>query len=97
MAMTIALSRLDFRDEARRLLIVLTDGEAGDPEMLASAYAYAKSADIEVVTIFIGDSTRGVHQTRAAMKSGGYAEQMSVVKSPDELPRCVIEAVRRSI
>lgn len=97
MAMTIALSRLDFREEARRLLIVLTDGEAGDPEMLASAYAYAKSVDIEIVTIFIGDSTRGIQQTRAAMKSGGYAGQMSVVRRPDELPQRVIEAVRRSI
>ncbi|WP_396334139.1 hypothetical protein [Burkholderia anthina] len=97
MAMTIALSRLYLRDEARRLLIVLTDGEAGDPEMLASAYAYAKSADVEVVTIFIGNSTSGINQTRAAMKSGGYAGQMSVVKSHAELPRCVIEAVRRSI
>ncbi|WP_420213362.1 hypothetical protein ACN8ZM_39775 (plasmid) [Burkholderia aenigmatica] len=97
MAMTIALSRLELRDEARKLLIVLTDGEAADLEMLASAYAYARYADIEVVTIFIGGSVRGLQQTRHAMQKGGYAGQMSVVNSHTELPEKVVEAVRRSI
>ena len=49
-----ALEGLVCRDEERRLLIVVTDGDTSDMELLFSCYAEAKAMDIEIASVMIG-------------------------------------------
>ena len=53
-ALQTALSELILRDEPRKLMIVITDGDTSDFDVLASCYGEAKHAGIEIVSLMIG-------------------------------------------
>lgn len=53
-AVEIALSHLVQRNEQRKLLVVVTDGDTGDLERLISCYNSAKDMGIEVASIMLG-------------------------------------------
>jgi cobaltochelatase CobT len=53
-AMQMALSELIMRDEAKKLLIVITDGDTSDIDVLASCYEEAKIAGIEIASLMVG-------------------------------------------
>ncbi|MBR8043471.1 VWA domain-containing protein [Burkholderia cenocepacia] len=94
MAMTVALSNLILRDEDRRMMVLLTDGAAGDPVMTAASYQAAKEAGVEVVTIFIGRDIQAIALTRSILNATGFGQHFSNVNSPDELAKGVIDAMR---
>jgi hypothetical protein len=94
MAMTVALSRLMLRDEERQLLVVVTDGAAVDPVVTATAYAFARDAEMDVATTFVGNDVRGITATRTILEATGFGRQFSVVNSPNSLAKGVIQAIR---
>ncbi|PEH40466.1 hypothetical protein CRM94_17280 [Burkholderia gladioli] len=94
MAMTVALSRLMLRDEDRRMLVLVTDGAAGDPAVTESTYRAAKEAKVDVVTIFVGHEIRAIALMRAMLQATGFGQQFSTVNSPSELAQGVIDAIR---
>ena len=49
-----AMTDLVVRQEDRKLLIVITDGDTGDQEVLMSCYSEAKFQGIEVASVMIG-------------------------------------------
>lgn len=64
-AVQAALSELILRDESRRLLIVITDGDTTDVDLLASCYEEAKIAGIEIASLMVGNPIPAI-QTLAA-------------------------------
>ena len=64
-----ALSELILRDEPRRLMIVITDGDTSDFDVLASCYGEAKHAGIEIASLMIGQR---VHNIQRLADSVGY-------------------------
>ena len=54
-AVDIALGRLVMRNERRKLLIVVTDGDTGDIERLVSCYNSAKYMGMEIASVMLGD------------------------------------------
>ena len=64
-----ALSELILRDEPRRLMIVITDGDTSDFDVLASCYGEAKHAGIEIASLMIG---RNVSTIQRLADSVGY-------------------------
>lgn len=61
-AMQKALSELILRHEARRLLIVITDGDTSDHTLLESCYTEAKVAGIEVASLMLGDEIPAIER-----------------------------------
>ena len=53
-ALQSALSELILREEPRRLMIIITDGDTTDFDVLASCYGEAKHAGIEIASLMIG-------------------------------------------
>lgn len=64
-----ALSELILREEPRRLMIVITDGDTSDFDVLASCYGEAKHAGIEIASLMIG---RNVPNIQRLADSVGY-------------------------
>jgi hypothetical protein len=82
------------QQEERQLLVVVTDGAAVDPVVTATAYAFARDAEMDVATIFVGNDVRGITSTRTILEATGFGRQFSVVNSPNSLAKGVIEAIR---
>ena len=53
-AVQAALSELILRDETRKLMIIITDGDTTDIDLLASCYEEAKLAGIEIASLIVG-------------------------------------------
>ncbi|QMI49679.1 VWA domain-containing protein [Burkholderia sp. MBR-1] len=96
-AMTVALARLMEQDQEKKLLICVSDGAARDSVVVETAYRFARSEDIQVVTIFIGQDVRGIAETRQILARTGFGNAFSIVKSPSELARGIVDAVRTYI
>ena len=61
-ACQMALSRLVCRTEEKKLLIIITDGDTSDLDMLASCYNEAKHMGIEVASVMIGNMISSIKQ-----------------------------------
>lgn len=59
-AMQRALADLVVRPEARKLLLVLSDGNASDLEVLMSCYSEAREMGIEVASVMIGPTIQSI-------------------------------------
>jgi nitric oxide reductase activation protein len=59
-AMQKALAELVMRQEERRLLIVVTDGDASDLDVLISCYSEAQLMGVEIASVMIGPKIRSI-------------------------------------
>lgn len=70
-AAQIALSRLACRNEARKLLLIVTDGDTCDIDLLVSCYNEAKHMGIEVASVMLGSMIPSIKalSSRTKMKA----------------------------
>lgn len=87
-----ALGDLVMRQEDRRLLMVITDGDTGDLHVLMSCYAEAQAMGIDVVSVMIGPKIRSIEVL--ASKFGFNATHINVSTG---LGRFAIERVLEAI
>jgi len=66
-AVQAALSELILRDESRRLLIVITDGDTTDVDLLASCYEEAEIAGIEIASLMVGNPIPAIQMLAASV------------------------------
>ncbi len=91
-AVQIALSRLACRPEKRKLLIIATDGDTGDLDLLISCYNEAKIMGIEIASIMLGKVIPSIQTL--ANESGFKATAIGQVSG---LGRFVVERIKDSI
>ncbi|WP_256127575.1 VWA domain-containing protein [Pseudomonas sp. NBRC 111122] len=87
LAVVWALKKLIDRPEARRILIVITDGDPGNSDMLRSAVDEAALMGIEVRFVLIGDEHYNLFQD-AGMACG-------VAKTDNDLATAVFAALKQ--
>ena len=84
-----ALKKLIDRPEARKILIVATDGDPGDSDVLKAAIAESSSLDIEVRFVLIGDRYKGQYAS-AGLNFG-------VALTESELAKAVFGALKQAV
>ncbi|MGP5236543.1 hypothetical protein ACTXN4_13635 [Pseudomonas helleri] len=89
LAVVWALKKLIDRPEARKILIVATDGDPGDSDVLKAAIAESSSLDIEVRFVLIGDRYKGQY-ARAGLNYG-------VALTESELAKAVFAALKQAV
>ena len=89
LAVVWALKKLIDRQEARKILVVITDGDPGDSEILKSAIEESAGMGIEVRFVLIGDSYHK-HYLDAGMVCG-------VAKTDNDLASAVFGALKQGI
>lgn len=92
-AMLDAIGALAERQEERRLLILIVDGNSSYMESVRTAYRDAEMLGIEVVTVLIGERTDSHVGQYAAISK----KDLFICNALDSLPRTVIDAVRASL
>ena len=70
-ATQLALSRLACRNESRKLLLIVTDGDTCDVDLLVSCYNEAKYMGIEVASVMLGEMIPSIKalSSRTKMKA----------------------------
>ena len=91
-AVQIALSRLACRPEKRKLLIIATDGDTSDLDLLISCYNEAKFMGIEIASIMLGKVIPSIQAL--ASESGFKATAIGQVSG---LGRFVVDRIKESI
>jgi hypothetical protein len=91
-AMQRALESLVCRDEDRRLLIVLTDGDTSDKEVLFSCYAEAQAMEVEIASVMIGPKIPAIEVL--AQRFGFSAKHCN---KSDGLGKFAVERILESI
>jgi nitric oxide reductase activation protein len=91
-AMQTAMSELVVRHEERRLLIVVTDGDASDLDVLISCYSEAQLMGIEVASVMIGPKIASIEAL--ASKFGFKASSLNQCAG---LGRFAVDRVLESI
>lgn len=66
-AMTNAIPILAAQDTERKIMVMITDGDAGDMSVVQAAYNEAREQGVETATIFLGNGSK----TAAFLKSRG--------------------------
>ncbi|WP_223508659.1 MULTISPECIES: hypothetical protein [unclassified Pseudomonas] len=89
LAVVWALKKLIDRPEARKILIVATDGDPGDSDVLKAAIAESSSLDIEVRFVLIGDRYKGQYAS-AGLNFG-------VALTENELAKAVFGALKQAV
>ena len=89
LAVVWALKKLIDRPEARKILIVATDGDPGNSDVLSAAIAESSSLGIEVRFVLIGDRYKGQY-ARAGLNYG-------VALTENELAKAVFEALKQAV
>lgn len=89
LAVVWALKKLIDRPEARKILIVATDGDPGDSDVLKAAIAESSSLDIEVRFVLIGDRYKGQYAS-AGLNFG-------VALTESELAKAVFGALKQAV
>jgi hypothetical protein len=89
LAVVWALKKLIDRPEARKILIVATDGDPGNSEVLNAAIAESSSLGIEVRFVLIGDRYKGQYAS-AGLNYG-------VALTENELAKAVFEALKQAV
>ena len=89
LAVVWALKKLIDRPEARKILIVATDGDPGNSDILNAAIAESSSLGIEVRFVLIGDRYKGQY-ARAGLNYG-------VALTENELAKAVFEALKQAV
>jgi hypothetical protein len=91
-ATQLALSRLVARKEARKLLVIVTDGDTSDVELLISCYNEAKHMGIEVASVMLGDVVRSIKELSARTKMKAIA-----TNQVSGLGRFVVDQIKAAI
>jgi hypothetical protein len=91
-AMQRALESLVCRDEDRRLLIVLTDGDTSDKEVLFSCYAEAQAMDVEIASVMIGPKIPAIE-----VLAQRFGLQATHCNKSDGLGKFAVERILESI
>jgi cobaltochelatase CobT len=91
-AMQKALGNLVVQPQDRRLMVIITDGDTGDLQVLASCYAEATEMGIEVASIMIGPMIPSISQL--ANKFGFKATSINDSRN---LGRFAVERILESI
>lgn len=89
LAVVWALKKLIDRPEARKILIVATDGDPGNSDVLKAAIAESSSLGIEVRFVLIGDKYRGQYAS-AGLNFG-------VALTENELAKAVFGALKQAV
>ncbi|MBI6556452.1 hypothetical protein YA0850_29215 [Pseudomonas veronii] len=89
LAVVWALKKLIDRPEARKILIVATDGDPGNSDVLNAAIAESSSLGIEVRFVLIGDRYMGQYAS-AGLNYG-------VALNENELAKAVFESLKRAV
>ncbi|MBJ2288249.1 hypothetical protein JFT66_29335 [Pseudomonas sp. MF6755] len=89
LAVVWALKKLIDRPEARKILIVATDGDPGNSETLNAAIAESSALGIEVRFVLIGDRYKSQY-ARAGLNHG-------VALNENELAKAVFEALKQAV
>lgn len=89
LAVVWALKKLIDRPEARKILIVATDGDPGNSDVLNAAIAESASLGIEVRFVLIGDRYKGQYAS-AGLNFG-------VALTENELAKAVFEALKQAV
>lgn len=87
-----SLGELVVRPEARKLLIVITDGDTSDLPVLISCYAEAREMGIEIASVMIGPPIRSISQLAQAF---GFAA--TSINTTNGLGRFAVERVLDAI
>ena len=85
------LPELAARDEERKLVLVITDGEPDHLDAVVAAMSMAPMTGVEVAMLFIGDDGR-VLQSRLAAQG----IQVARAQRSDDLARALFEAVENA-
>ena len=89
LAVVWALKKLIDRPEARKILIVATDGDPGNSDVLKAAIAESASLGIEVRFVLIGDRYKGQYAS-AGLNFG-------VALTENELAKAVFGALKQAV
>ena len=89
LAVVWALKKLIDRPEARKILIVATDGDPGNSDVLNAAIAESSSLGIEVRFVLIGDRYKGQYAS-AGLNYG-------VALTDNELAKAVFGALKQAV
>ncbi|VVP32399.1 VWA domain-containing protein [Pseudomonas fluorescens] len=89
LAVVWALKKLIDRPEARKILIVATDGDPGNSEVLNAAIAESSSLGIEVRFVLIGDRYKGQY--------AGAGLNFGVALTENELAKAVFAALKQAV
>jgi cobaltochelatase CobT len=89
LAVVWALKKLIDRPEARKILIVATDGDPGNSDVLKAAIAESSSLGIEVRFVLIGDRYKGQYAS-AGLNFG-------VALTENELAKAVFSALKQAV
>ena len=82
-----ALTRLSVREEANKILFVITDGRSNSPQAVAKARKMAETMNVRVIPI--GINTGFIH--------GFREEEFKSINSVSELAGAVKHAVREKL
>lgn len=91
-AVQIALSRLACRPEKRKLLIIATDGDTCDLDLLISCYNEAKIMGIEIASIMLG---KVIPSIQALANESGF--KATAIGQVSGLGRFVVDRIKESI
>jgi hypothetical protein len=76
------------RPERRRMVVLLTDGEADDNNFVVAAMNELSALDVEFATVFLGTSG---NELEALLTNSGYA--VTRVETTQELPAALFQAI----
>jgi uncharacterized protein with von Willebrand factor type A (vWA) domain len=87
-ALEVCAESISARPERRRMVVLLTDGEADDNNFVVAAMNELSALDVEFATVFLGTSG---NELEALLTNSGYA--VTRVETTQELPAALFQAI----